>query len=136
MSRGLGKIERAMLRYMEIVYGDCAGSIEGCEAAQGCDCPYGSARNIERDGCGTDELCRYVAGIYKCPADIEDYCLSTQAYSRSVYSAVLRALKSLERKGLVVSEKHVLKPLEIVDHMRWRMEYRPVSVDNNCKSAL
>lgn len=117
MSRGLGKVEKKIIEYLSMANNDCTGSIDDCPAADGYYCPYSKAK---KSYISTGELCLYVAGIYKCPASIEDYRLQRN-YNASIYKSVTRATKSLEKKGYIESQKHVERFSQ--DNLTWYMSY-------------
>ena len=116
MSRGLGKVEQKILRYFEMVNNDCADYINECDRP--CPSQKGeSDRKVE-----TDTLCRYVAGIYKCPADSE--YIHGGDYPASIYQSVLRAARSLEHKGYIERVKYVEMLASGKGGFRWCVSWK------------
>lgn len=132
MSRGLGKVERKVLRWLAMYYTDCGGCSEVCEefAFHGdIQCGCREPRDPDaRFGAEVEFICQFVAGNVRCPVEIEEINLGS--YSDSVYKSTLRALQSLERKGWISKEKHTSCPLtEGCGGRTWSLTIKPVSVD-------
>lgn len=115
MSKGPGIIERKILLYINLASNGC--NISDCEYLDTC---HFHREPKERD-IYVSELCYYIAGLTRCPAD--EIRFDAEKYSASIYKGVLRALKSLERKGYIKGHKEttVLKTSNMAP---WNMYYK------------
>jgi hypothetical protein len=109
MSKGLGLIERKVLEYFTVE----------CDERILCREPAKTAY--------TGELCMFVSGMYKCRCDSENHRIKTE-YSKATYISVLRATKSLERKGLLKRQKIV--PRLSYNKHTWFMKYEILNVNS------
>lgn len=95
MSRGLGRVESKILLYFNMASRGC--NLDDCEYLSTC---HYHKEPKERD-IDVSEPCYLVGGFKRCPAEGHPF----EKYTTSTYKGVLRALKSLERKGYIKGQK-------------------------------
>jgi len=116
MNRKLGRIENKILLYFIIVKNGCKNYFANCDYT-----PYFCGYNIAAEKTiNTYELCLFVADIIKCPGELEKHY--REKHNDSTYKSVLRAIRSLERKGYIERKK-------VIEHLgnsksKWFMTYK------------
>jgi hypothetical protein len=99
MNKKLGRIENKLLQYFNIAANGCKDYVKSCDYSP-YYCGYSEGRETT---ISTYELCLFVAGIIKCPGEIEKhYC---DKHNDSTCWSVLRAIESLEKKGYISRKK-------------------------------
>ncbi len=99
MSKGLGKVEKKILEWLEMKATNCKGRFDHCGDGF---CGYAKPSDY---GSSVVDLGCYVAGLYRCPLDTDRKFFEKQDYADSIYKSTLRAVRSLERKGYLSTEK-------------------------------
>jgi hypothetical protein len=103
MDKKLGWIENKILLYFKMVAYGCKGYVDSCDYTP-YYCGYSEAREKTIN---TYELCLFVANIIKCPGEVEIHY--TDKHDDCSYKSVLRAVKSLERKGYIKRKKRIAR---------------------------
>jgi len=116
MTKKLGRIENKILLYFNMVVNGCKDYIDNCDYTP-YKCGYSEGREKSLN---TYELCLFVADIIKCPGEIEKHY--RDKHNDSTYKSVLRAIKSLERKGYIERKKVVESSNS--SNSKWFMTYK------------
>lgn len=118
MDKKLRNIECRLLLYFNMVAKGCKDYIKSCDYT-----PYycGYSKPSEK-AVNTYELCLFIAGMIKCPGEIEKHYI--EKHSKSTYRKTLRAIESLEKKGYIKKVK--ISERSINMNSKWYCTYKLV----------